>query len=36
MVKVAVMLKRKPGMGLQEFHRYWRTCTGRWCWACRN
>ena len=23
MVKVAVMLKRKPGMSTAEFHRYW-------------
>ena len=28
MVKVIVMLKRKPGMGLQEFHRYWKDVHG--------
>jgi hypothetical protein len=24
MVKVSVMLKRKPGMSTAEFHRYWK------------
>jgi uncharacterized protein (TIGR02118 family) len=27
-VKVVVMLKRKAGMGLQEFHRYWKDVHG--------
>jgi uncharacterized protein (TIGR02118 family) len=28
MVKVAVMLKRKPGMSAEEFHRYWKGVHG--------
>ncbi len=28
MVKVSVMLKRKPGMSAQEFHRYWKDVHG--------
>jgi len=28
MVKVAVMLKRKPGMSTAEFHRYWKDVHG--------
>ena len=28
MVKVQVMLKRKPTMGVQEFHRYWKDVHG--------
>jgi uncharacterized protein (TIGR02118 family) len=28
MVKVAVMLKRKPGMSAEEFHRYWKDVHG--------
>jgi hypothetical protein len=27
-VKVVVMLKRKAGMGLQEFHHYWKDVHG--------
>lgn len=28
MVKVSVMLKRKPGMSAEEFHRYWKDAHG--------
>ncbi len=28
MVKVSVMLKRKPGMSEQEFHHYWKNVHG--------
>ena len=28
MIKVSVMLKRKPGMSAEEFHRYWKDSHG--------
>ena len=37
MVKVSVMLKRKPGMSpWWDFIATGRTCTDRWCWECRS
>ena len=28
MIKVSILLKRKPGMGVEEFHRYWKDVHG--------
>jgi len=28
MIKLMVLLRRKPGMGAEEFHRYWRDVHG--------
>jgi hypothetical protein len=36
MIKVSVLLKRKPGMSPTEFQRYWKTYTDRWCLGYRR